>query len=1299
MAISQARPSVRLPTVRLNMVAWCIVTSLSSCRADTRIPSFARDFPRAMSKLTTEPVSKTASTALLAFPSNTPSARDALDWLTVNRPRLSADQRTLLHGYEPRCLLQYEHDTVPPLLVVSVDGATATMVAARDVSRMSITDQNRKRDKLKDVMVADIKELLFNDIESSMLETAALLLSQFKIDYMQAAPFSQYRDGCAAWLAIEALSKPSAQRPGEASEHDAKLVALALKPLPAGASAQEFSQRVTDFTTHNMPYLDRPFSSKAKEAEWVLQQVPITHGSECRGNYDRLSDAQKSNPLYVAKMCADIMARAQPADVMLREGALSEFVGLADTEVTNGRRPQGLGNRGTGKGAGRGGGGRGAGGKGAGRGGGGRGPPKGCSVASPRGPMCKLDHHNPCWRDNLWPGPLPARVARISKAVTEIETDRAANAQRLGEKCVALEPTPEDVAMLDIDDETFDQWPEGADAESDVGPEAPPPVPNGDLDDARTRWLAEQAAVRAGAGLYLDSRGGVQRQAAAVAVSNMFTALSEEKAKASAAFSAPSLIVPPVDLVISTELASSKAEATQMRLQLRQMEVDSQAKDAELARLLGAVKGATAPAPLTDVQRAAIAEDAEKARLMSAVTHADAPVFPCPGHLFDPMVSHYESEATLLEKNRALKLELDRVKSEPSVAPAPPRRAPSPGPAPEPDTPDPDVDVMDRTANQVRLTADILLQSVVVALIGIACVLAYHFFISSSIDGGEGSVGSMISHYDRWHGGVAVSGVVIAASQFNNIRRIGRGNMVTLVFVVFMCVCVKNTSASQPSVQDLVLRQQLPAIAYELGDSPVARASLSIATSVSEHLYNIKYFDFVSTDEIVATLGFDELKCIIWDTGAKRCVICDPSIFVPGTQKPCPFRIRGVNSVASRPHSMGDVDIGLPLEDGSVVTVRAKGVVCILNSPHDIISPCALDEAGVCSWNGELPDGRKVLLHNHRFLVMPRCAAGSKSHDYPVPERVLIATDVFASKGASENTCPQKAASVAAVVTPKPVTLSPARGMLYWFSGECTPGSVNVSSLWASLGVVGGTCVCRDIKNSVLDSVLRDDVYRADLTSIQSGKTNRGLFSHPCNTFSVSLFKKHPRLKPLRGPGKLILGLPGLDFASRAKVDGANLMSERTCDLCLALHEAGGLFIVENPVRRNDPTGPWKRFNSGKFPLHGSFWQLPRVLDLARRTDALVLHLPFCWFTHCDLEECPEAQKYVSLMYSKRLEPALGFLRRTRCYHKSHAKTAVGFSNTSGRSLGAPTAKYFAELDRIIVRALACPDRCASDDA
>ena len=131
----QVPRALGIPRVRLNMVAWYLVTLLSACRADTRYPSFVQHAPWTMSKLTTEFASKPISTALLGFPSNNPDARAALDWITNNTPRLTSEQRALIKGYEPRCLAQYDHDNVPALLIAGTDGATPAMVAARDVAR------------------------------------------------------------------------------------------------------------------------------------------------------------------------------------------------------------------------------------------------------------------------------------------------------------------------------------------------------------------------------------------------------------------------------------------------------------------------------------------------------------------------------------------------------------------------------------------------------------------------------------------------------------------------------------------------------------------------------------------------------------------------------------------------------------------------------------------------------------------------------------------------------------------------------------------------------------------------------------------------------------------------------------------------------------------------------------------------------------------------------------------------------------------------------------------------------------
>ena len=109
-------------------------------------------------------------------------------------------------------------------------------------------------------------------------------------------------------------------------------------------------------------------------------------------------------------------------------------------------------------------------------------------------------------------------------------------------------------------------------------------------------------------------------------------------------------------------------------------------------------------------------------------------------------------------------------------------------------------------------------------------------------------------------------------------------------------------------------------------------------------------------------------------------------------------------------------------------------------------------------------------------------------------------------------------------------------------------------------------------------------------------------------------------------------------------------------------------------------------------------WQMPSVTELARDLGARVAHVPLCWFEHDASDVCAVEQKYITLMYSPELEPALGFLREMRCAHSVHARVAVGFS-AEGVSLGAATARYPAELNRILTRALAFPDRCASDAA
>ena len=83
-----------------------------------------------------------------------------------------------------------------------------------------------------------------------------------------------------------------------------------------------------------------------------------------------------------------------------------------------------------------------------------------CSnTKTPRGATCKLAHPPPCFRDNLWPEPVPRRLWDDKTALAGVEKDRTAGAASRGETCIKLVPAPptETVSLLyDVADDDDD---------------------------------------------------------------------------------------------------------------------------------------------------------------------------------------------------------------------------------------------------------------------------------------------------------------------------------------------------------------------------------------------------------------------------------------------------------------------------------------------------------------------------------------------------------------------------------------------------------------------------------------------------------------------------------------------------------------------------------------------------------------------------------------------------------------------------------------------------------------------------
>ena len=148
----------------------------------------------------TDPVPKpSAAVALPLFAKERPLASEVGEWIDAAKPLLPADQRALVDGFEPRALIAYRLATLPGALVESTStGITAAQVAAREASRLAIQDANATKGAQKSAHESEIKEALFNSLQTALKPKAPLLLDKLERDHKQTGAYVGRFDGVAA---------------------------------------------------------------------------------------------------------------------------------------------------------------------------------------------------------------------------------------------------------------------------------------------------------------------------------------------------------------------------------------------------------------------------------------------------------------------------------------------------------------------------------------------------------------------------------------------------------------------------------------------------------------------------------------------------------------------------------------------------------------------------------------------------------------------------------------------------------------------------------------------------------------------------------------------------------------------------------------------------------------------------------------------------------------------------------------------------------------------------------------------
>ena len=224
------------------------------------------------------------------------------------------------------------------------------------------------------------------------------------------------------------------------------------------------------------------------------------------------------------------------------------------------------------------------------------------------------------------------------------------------------------------------------------------------------------------------------------------------------------------------------------------------------------------------------------------------------------------------------------------------------------------------------------------------------------------------------------------------------------------------------------------------------------------------------------------------------------------------------------------------------------------------------------------------------------------------------------------------------------------------------------------------------------DDLLNDDVYSRILADAVDGTYQATVIGIPCSTYSVARFRSmHDGPPVVRRRGGEERGLHEPPPGHEHEAARANLLVQRAVAIAQAVHDSGGVYVIENPIDRGDPLLA-ARINAAHgratkvlrpVPEHASLWQMVEISQLAEATHAELVHFPQCMLGG-------RAQKLTTFLFS----PALTGLRSLGQLVCHHSKEQHGYRFRAKRRRGggwgtASLAAYPATLNQLLATSIA----------